>query len=117
MGGMDVIQLHQHPQITHAKQHPVPHTGKSTANAVSMTTQPEDNRFYFFLSSVLNPNLLGQEKNKIFFQNRCLKIALRRQKSYVQCLHMSALQGQDFISQNVKKADAICNFGLQVCSL
>lgn len=75
MGGMDAIQLHQHLQITHAKQHPVPHTGKSTADAVSMTTQ-----VLFFLSSVPNPNLLGQEKKKISFQNCCLKIAVGKWK-------------------------------------
>lgn len=40
MVDMEVIRLHQYLQITHAKQHPVPQTGKSTANAVSMTTQP-----------------------------------------------------------------------------
>lgn len=62
-GDKDMNQLQQRLQIPHAKRHPVPHTGKSTANAVSMTTQPGDNRFYFF-PSVQNPNPLPQEKKK-----------------------------------------------------
>ncbi len=78
-GDKDMNQLQQHLQIPHAKRHPVPHTGKSTADAVSMTTQPGDNRFYFF-PSVLNPNPLPQEKKKGFFFICCLKIALRGAK-------------------------------------
>lgn len=116
-GDKDMNQLQQHLQIPHAKRHPVLHTGKSTANAVSMTTQPGDNRFYFF-PSVQNPNPLPQEKKNIWiflllFEDSLEKNEMRM--SFEQCFLCQLYREKT--SYHMSKADAICNFqtGLLVC--
>lgn len=106
-------QLQQHLQIPHAKRHPVPHTGKSTADAVSMTTQPGDNRFYFF-PSVLNPNPLPQEKNKKkrFFFHLLSEDSLERSKMK---MSFECQVYREETSYHMSNADAVCNFQTVFC--